>query len=203
MASRMHVLHRTYCIMAIENFEKYEFLKNNNSKAEENDYEENIFKCYISTIVFSYMALEAYTFDLLCLIFDDDLVNNHFESLAVIDRFALIVKSINMNNKINKDKIWYNYLYELNRTRNYFVHSKSFNFDPENIANHIDKINKQKNKNISIYNAIKLLFITDDYMDNLIKGKIEHLELILSNRFETFDFDTERSNLLKIKKALI
>lgn len=91
------------------------------------DYSESLFKDYHVIIVFSAMAIEAFINDYLAVCFSDELYYNNFDKLNILQKIEIMF-SVIWEDDFDKSKSLYNYLHDLLKRRNSFVHSKSNKF---------------------------------------------------------------------------
>lgn len=91
------------------------------------DYRKSLFKDYHVIIVFSAMAIEAFINDYLATCFSDELYYDNFDKLNILQKIEIMF-SVIWEDAFDKSKSLYNYLHDLLKRRNSFVHSKSKKF---------------------------------------------------------------------------
>lgn len=94
------------------------------------DYSDSFFKDYHVIIVFSAMAIEAFINDYLAVCFSDELYYENFDKLNIMQKIEIMF-SVIWEENFDKSKSLYNYLHDLLKRRNSFVHSKSNKFTDE------------------------------------------------------------------------
>ena len=110
----------------IDNFESL----NKNDMMIVDDYCHSLFKDYHVIIVFSAMAIEAFINDYLAVCFSDELYYKNFDKLNIMQKIEIMF-SVIWEEDFDKSKSLYNYLHDLLKRRNSFVHSKSNKFTDE------------------------------------------------------------------------
>lgn len=108
----------------IDNFESL----NKNDMFIVDDYNHSLYKDYHVIIVFSAMAIEAFLNDYLAVCFSDDVYYDNFDKLNVMQKIEVMF-SVIWEDYFDKSKSLYNYLHDLLKIRNSFVHSKSNKLD--------------------------------------------------------------------------
>ena len=111
------------------NIDKFESL-NKQDMLIVDDYSDSFFKDYHVIIVFSAMAIEAFINDYLAVCFSDELYYENFDKLNIMQKIEIMF-SVIWEDNFDKSKSLYNYLHDLLKRRNSFVHSKSNKFDEE------------------------------------------------------------------------
>lgn len=92
------------------------------------DYSISLFKDYHIIIVFSTMAIESFVNDYLAVCFSDELYYDNFDKLNIMQKIEIMF-SVIWEDSFDKSKSLYNFLHDLLKLRNTFVHSKSQKFD--------------------------------------------------------------------------
>lgn len=88
------------------------------------DYSISLFKDYHIIIVFSTMAIESFVNDYLAVCFSDELYYDNFDKLNIMQKIEIMF-SVIWEDSFDKSKSLYNFLHDLLKLRNTFVHSKS------------------------------------------------------------------------------
>ena len=91
-------------------------------------YSISLFKDYHIIIVFSSMAMEAFVNDYLAVCFSDELYYDNFDKLNIMQKIEIMF-SVIWEDNFDKSTPLYNYLHDLLKRRNSFVHSKSHKLD--------------------------------------------------------------------------
>lgn len=213
--NRVNILHYTYldiALSAFHDFENFVPIKKilNLDKVGSLEYIENEdsrLQSYIKVIVFSAMALESYSYEILCRVYSDQLTENHLEKLSVEARFLLIEKAFINFNGIDSNRDWYQLIRKLIKTRNFFVHAKSKLF-PENDNNlkaheFIEKYGLLENKkHIRAKDAIHVLYLTEDEMYKQLSKKDGYFFSLLAGKHDSLFFDEEDKYRMGLRERL-
>lgn len=117
-----------YCEMAMQSFvlakENFAVLEKGNFAIELIEYEDELFKNCVATVVFATMTLEAFFNDYAASCIGDAEFREGFDKLNLKAKFGLIARLI-LKVEYDKSKSYYSHLHSLNSTRNEYVHSKS------------------------------------------------------------------------------